>query len=62
MSADVTAKMWGIFDETGLFLCLCQHGFVLAIADMSKRGIVSAIPNFVLILMLIFAGQSIPLP
>ncbi|KAJ7784074.1 hypothetical protein B0H14DRAFT_3095688 [Mycena olivaceomarginata] len=27
MIEDVTAKMWGIFDETGIFVCLCRHGF-----------------------------------
>ncbi|KAG6859924.1 hypothetical protein C0995_001872 [Termitomyces sp. Mi166 len=26
--------MWGIFDETGVFLALCQHGSLLVIADM----------------------------
>lgn len=34
MASDITARMWGIFDETGLFLALCWHGFVLVIADM----------------------------
>ncbi|KAJ7757897.1 hypothetical protein B0H16DRAFT_1314184, partial [Mycena metata] len=31
-------KMWGIFDETGFFLALCRHGFVLLIADMIRSG------------------------
>ncbi|KAF8145283.1 hypothetical protein K438DRAFT_1630437, partial [Mycena galopus ATCC 62051] len=38
MIEDITAKMWGIFDETGIFLCLCRHGFVLVICDMIKSG------------------------
>ncbi|KAJ7805124.1 hypothetical protein B0H14DRAFT_3091659 [Mycena olivaceomarginata] len=38
MVEDITAKMWGIFDETGIFLCLCHHGFVLMIVDMIKSG------------------------
>jgi hypothetical protein len=38
MSEDITAKMWGIFDETGIFVALCRHGFVLMIADMVKSG------------------------
>ncbi|KAJ7840292.1 hypothetical protein B0H14DRAFT_3086874 [Mycena olivaceomarginata] len=38
MVEDITAKMWGIFDETGIFLCLCRHGFVLMIVDMIKSG------------------------
>lgn len=38
MINDVTSKMWGIFDETGIFLALCRHGFVLVIADMIRSG------------------------
>ncbi|KAF8131788.1 hypothetical protein K438DRAFT_1788137 [Mycena galopus ATCC 62051] len=38
MIEDVTAKMWGVFDKTGIFLCLYQHGFVLIIMDMIKSG------------------------
>jgi hypothetical protein len=38
MSEDITAKMWGIFDETGIFVALCRHGFVLMLADMVKSG------------------------
>ncbi|KAJ7599715.1 hypothetical protein C8J56DRAFT_768187, partial [Mycena floridula] len=29
-----TRAMWRIYDETGIFLSLCRHGFVLLIADM----------------------------
>ncbi|KAF8179539.1 hypothetical protein K438DRAFT_1768902 [Mycena galopus ATCC 62051] len=38
MINDVTSKMWGIFDETGIFLGLCRHGFVLVVADMNHRA------------------------
>jgi hypothetical protein len=38
MIDDVTSKMWGIFDKTGIFLALCPHGFVLVIADMIRSG------------------------
>ncbi|KAF9033503.1 hypothetical protein BDZ89DRAFT_896752, partial [Hymenopellis radicata] len=38
MKADLVAKMWGIFEETGIFLALCRHGFVLVVADMIKSG------------------------
>jgi len=38
MKEDLTKKMWGIFDETGVFLALCRHGFCLVIADMSRAG------------------------
>jgi hypothetical protein len=35
---DLTSKMWGVFDETGVFLALCRHGFVLLLADMVRSG------------------------
>lgn len=38
MKSEITAKMWGIFEETGLFLALCRHGFVLLLADMVRSG------------------------
>jgi hypothetical protein len=38
MINDLTARMWGIFDETGIFLALCRHGFVLVVADMVQSG------------------------
>ncbi|KAJ7620205.1 hypothetical protein FB45DRAFT_980923 [Roridomyces roridus] len=44
MVNDVTSKMWGIFDETGIFLCLCRHGFALVLVDMLKSGELSKYP------------------
>ena len=38
MKTALTAKMWGIFHETGLFLALCRHGFVLMLVDMVRSG------------------------
>jgi hypothetical protein len=38
MKTEITARMWGIFEETGLFLALCRHGFVLILADMVRSG------------------------
>lgn len=38
MANEVTARMWGIFDETGVFLALCRHGFALVVADMVQSG------------------------
>ena len=38
MRTAITARMWGIFEETGLFLALCRHGFVLMLADMIRSG------------------------
>jgi hypothetical protein len=38
MMEDITSKMWGVFDETGIFVALCRHGFVLLIVDMVRSG------------------------
>ncbi|KAJ6569307.1 hypothetical protein B0H19DRAFT_881742, partial [Mycena capillaripes] len=38
MKEDVMARAWGMYDETGIFLTLCQHGFVLIVVDMIKSG------------------------
>ena len=38
MSKEATGKSWALFDETGIFLCLCHHGFALAVCDMVKSG------------------------
>ncbi|KAJ7025076.1 hypothetical protein C8F04DRAFT_1212968 [Mycena alexandri] len=35
---DSSKRMWGIYDETGIFLCLCRHGFVLLVEDMVRSG------------------------
>ncbi|KAJ7435593.1 hypothetical protein B0H11DRAFT_1755896 [Mycena galericulata] len=34
----LTSKMWGMFDETGVFISLCRHGFMLLLADMVRSG------------------------
>ncbi|KAJ7075730.1 hypothetical protein B0H15DRAFT_791447 [Mycena belliarum] len=38
MKEQVTSKAWGMYEETGVFLSLCRHGFVLLIADMVRSG------------------------
>lgn len=38
MKEDITKHMWGILDETGIFLALCRHGFALIVADMVRSG------------------------
>ena len=38
MKDDITKRMWAIFDETGIFLALCRHGFALLIVDMVQSG------------------------
>ncbi|KAJ3572909.1 hypothetical protein NP233_g2769 [Leucocoprinus birnbaumii] len=38
MSDASTAKSWSIFDENGVFIAVCRHGFVLTVADMVCSG------------------------
>ncbi|KAI6027273.1 hypothetical protein BKA83DRAFT_4576942 [Pisolithus microcarpus] len=33
-----TRKVWGVYDETGIFLAVCHHGTCLLIADMVQSG------------------------
>ncbi|KAJ7204885.1 hypothetical protein B0H12DRAFT_1243562 [Mycena haematopus] len=44
LSEELTSKMWGIFDETGIFVALCRHGFVLLVADMVRSGELAKYP------------------
>lgn len=37
-AAEQNKKMWGIFDETGIFASTCPHSFVLWLADMVRSG------------------------
>ena len=31
-------RMWGVFDEAGIFASACPHGFILWLADMIQSG------------------------
>ncbi|KAJ7022500.1 hypothetical protein C8F04DRAFT_1194493 [Mycena alexandri] len=44
LSDDSSKKMWAIYDETGVFICLCRHGFVLMVEDMVRSGELSKYP------------------
>ncbi|KAI5985883.1 hypothetical protein EDD15DRAFT_2175514 [Pisolithus albus] len=33
-----TKKIWGVYDETGIFMAVCRHGTCLLIADMVQSG------------------------
>ncbi|KAG1729165.1 hypothetical protein EDB19DRAFT_1913537 [Suillus lakei] len=35
-TADAKKKLWGIFEETGVFASACHHGLILWIADMIR--------------------------
>jgi hypothetical protein len=38
MQDELTSRMWGIFDENGVFMAFCRHGFALIITDMVRSG------------------------
>jgi hypothetical protein len=38
MKDELTSRMWGIFDETGVFMAFCRHRFALIITDMVRSG------------------------
>ncbi|KAJ7027673.1 hypothetical protein C8F04DRAFT_964922 [Mycena alexandri] len=44
LADDASKRMWGVYDETGVFICLCRHGFVLLVADMVRSGELSKYP------------------
>ncbi|KAF9001333.1 hypothetical protein BDQ17DRAFT_1391088 [Cyathus striatus] len=44
MSSQSTAHMWGVFDETGIFIALCKHGYILNVIDMVASGELSKYP------------------
>ncbi|KAI5987365.1 hypothetical protein EDD15DRAFT_2372312 [Pisolithus albus] len=38
MKEDVTSRMWGIFDEAGIFMAICRHGFSLVVVDIPQTA------------------------
>ncbi|KAG1869718.1 hypothetical protein C8R48DRAFT_746887 [Suillus tomentosus] len=53
-----TKKAWGIYDETGIFVAVCRHGFSLIIADMVQSGELAKYPLAVMSkLMDVFGKQ-----
>ena len=38
MKEELTNRVWGLFDETGVFMGFCRHGFTLMITDMVRSG------------------------
>ncbi|KAF7372625.1 hypothetical protein MVEN_00125600 [Mycena venus] len=44
MKEDVTARAYGMYDETSFFPALCRHGFILKVVDMVKSGELSKYP------------------
>ena len=38
MDDQKTKKTWGVYDETGIVLAVCRHGFLLQMVDMVQSG------------------------
>ena len=37
-ATDEEKQMWGMFEETGIFACVCRHSFILWLVDMVRSG------------------------
>ncbi|KAI6143412.1 hypothetical protein BKA82DRAFT_4331277 [Pisolithus tinctorius] len=44
MDKQKTKQTWGVYDETWIFLAVCQHGISLLIADMVQSGELTKYP------------------
>jgi hypothetical protein len=38
MAEEAVVQMWGVFEETGIFVFLCRHGSMLVMCDMIHSG------------------------
>lgn len=38
LSEDSKKTMWGVFEETGIFVAACWHGNVMSMCDMIRSG------------------------
>ncbi|KAG1721163.1 hypothetical protein EDD22DRAFT_983130 [Suillus occidentalis] len=59
MRDEKTRKMWGVFDESGIFMSACCHGFLLLIADMVQGGEQSKYPLAVVSKLLDTFGKDL---
>ncbi|KAJ6616269.1 hypothetical protein B0H10DRAFT_2164732 [Mycena sp. CBHHK59/15] len=59
MINELTARMWGIFDKTGIFLALCRHGFVLLVADMVRSEELAKYPLAIVEALLKALGKGL---
>ncbi|KAG2151616.1 uncharacterized protein EDB93DRAFT_1240001 [Suillus bovinus] len=50
-------RMWAIFDETGIFVAACRHGFILWYADMIKSGELAKYPLAIVAKVLEVIGE-----
>ncbi|KAG0691985.1 hypothetical protein DFH29DRAFT_986014 [Suillus ampliporus] len=54
-----TKKAWGIYNETGVFVAVCRHGFCLLIADMVQSGELAKYPLAVVARLLDVFGDGL---
>ncbi|KAG2109133.1 hypothetical protein DEU56DRAFT_874515 [Suillus clintonianus] len=54
-----TKKAWGIYDETGIFVAVCRHGFSLLVADMVQSGELAKYPLAVVSKLLDVFGSNL---
>ncbi|KAJ3775255.1 hypothetical protein FB446DRAFT_638291 [Lentinula raphanica] len=59
LSEELTAKMWGVYEETGIFLSLCRHSFVLLVVDMVNSGELAKYPFAILEKLFNVIGEDI---
>ncbi|KAJ3833253.1 hypothetical protein F5878DRAFT_654388 [Lentinula raphanica] len=59
LSEELTTKMWGVYEETGIFLSLCRHSFVLLVVDMVNSGELAKYPLAILDRLFDVIGEDI---
>ncbi|KAG1893006.1 uncharacterized protein F5891DRAFT_1131416 [Suillus fuscotomentosus] len=59
MKDEKTRRMWGVFDESGIFMAVCRHGFSLIIMDMVQSGKQSKYPLAVVSKLLKVFGKDL---
>ncbi|KAG1831413.1 hypothetical protein F4604DRAFT_1946633 [Suillus subluteus] len=59
MDDSKTQKAWGIYDETGIFVAVCRHGFCLVITDMVQSGELAKYPLAVVSKLLDAFGDNL---
>ncbi|KAG1763541.1 hypothetical protein EDD22DRAFT_979344 [Suillus occidentalis] len=59
MKDEKTRRMWGVFDESGIFMAVCRHGFSLVIVDMVQSGEQSKYPLAVISKLLDVFGKDL---
>ncbi|PIL29500.1 hypothetical protein GSI_08308 [Ganoderma sinense ZZ0214-1] len=43
-ASDDSKRMWGMFDETGIFACACRHAMIVWLVDMVRSGELAKYP------------------